>query len=264
MMNHTFSIPAYKESPYLERCLRSLQKQTIQSEIILTTSTPSKFLNDICLKYNLKYLVNSEPGGIASDWNFAFRQAKTKYLTLAHQDDIYLPAYTESTLKKVKKYLRLEPSIIFTDYYECDQKDNLRITNLLRIKKFLLLPAVFSEKLKSPFWKKSILAFGSSISCPGVTYNLDLLRKYNFKFDEDFTVDLDWKAWHDLAETEGAFLFINKRLFAHRIHEEAETTNALSDNRRYIEDEIMFEKFWPKAMAKFLLKIYTLSYKYNR
>ena len=46
-MNHTFAICAYKESAYLEKCIKSLKNQTIKSNIILVTSTPNDFLEEI-------------------------------------------------------------------------------------------------------------------------------------------------------------------------------------------------------------------------
>ena len=35
--NHTFAICAYKESQYLEECIKSLQNQTVKSNIIMAT-----------------------------------------------------------------------------------------------------------------------------------------------------------------------------------------------------------------------------------
>ena len=46
MRFHTFAICAYKDSPYLEACIRSLKSQTVPSEIICTTSTPSRYLTE--------------------------------------------------------------------------------------------------------------------------------------------------------------------------------------------------------------------------
>ena len=43
-MEHTFAICAYKESVYLETCIRSLKEQTIESNIIMVTSTPNEYL----------------------------------------------------------------------------------------------------------------------------------------------------------------------------------------------------------------------------
>ena len=57
-MNHTFAICAYKESAYLEKCIKSLKNQTIKSNIILVTSTPNDFLEEISKKYNLPYYIN--------------------------------------------------------------------------------------------------------------------------------------------------------------------------------------------------------------
>jgi glycosyltransferase involved in cell wall biosynthesis len=50
MQEHCFVIPAYKNSPYLENCIQSLLKQTVKSEIILTTSTPSTFIEELAKK----------------------------------------------------------------------------------------------------------------------------------------------------------------------------------------------------------------------
>ena len=54
--NHTFAICAYKESPYLEECIQSLMNQTVKSDILIATATPSKYIDDIAAKYNLRYM----------------------------------------------------------------------------------------------------------------------------------------------------------------------------------------------------------------
>ena len=97
---HTFAVCAYKESPYLEDCLQSLMAQTVDSHIIMATSTPNDFISSIAEQYNLPLFVNHGEGGITQDWNFAYTHADSKYVTIAHQDDIYEPAkakYAEST-----------------------------------------------------------------------------------------------------------------------------------------------------------------------
>ena len=43
--NHTFAICAYKESPYLEECIQSLMNQTVKSDILIATATPSKYMS---------------------------------------------------------------------------------------------------------------------------------------------------------------------------------------------------------------------------
>jgi len=52
---HSFAVLAYKDSPYLEECILSLKNQTVQSDIYITTATPSEFLENISRKYNNFY-----------------------------------------------------------------------------------------------------------------------------------------------------------------------------------------------------------------
>ncbi len=95
---HTFVVMAYGDSP----CLDSLLQQTVPSAICIATSTPSDYLRDQARRIGAS-LYETEPGrGIAHDWNFALRQAKTKYVTLAHQDDWYAPDYTRKCLAAIK------------------------------------------------------------------------------------------------------------------------------------------------------------------
>ena len=56
MNDHTFAICAYKESPYLEECIKSLKNQTIKSNILIATSTPNDYIKGIADKYAIPYL----------------------------------------------------------------------------------------------------------------------------------------------------------------------------------------------------------------
>ena len=59
------------------------------------------------------------------------------------------------------------------------------------------------------------------------------------------------------------FLYIPKELMKHRIHEESETTNLIENNIRIEEDLFMLQKFWPKPIAKFIMKFYKNAVKTN-
>ncbi len=83
---HTFVVPAYGKSIHLEACLRALKKQTIKSKIIITTSTPSSFIENIAKKYNLKVIINQNSTGIASDWTFACSCCDSNYFTITLTD----------------------------------------------------------------------------------------------------------------------------------------------------------------------------------
>lgn len=251
--NHTFVVCAYKESQYLEECVRSLLNQTIKSNIIVTSSTPNKFILDICHKYNLPFY-EITGGGIGKDWNSSLRLVKTKYATIAHQDDIYLPNYLEEIMKNGRSFL-----IAFTGYNEINNEGIIVKNKNLLIKKILLFPIKLFPT--SVFFRRRSLSFGCAICCPSVTYNLSLLG--DFKFDTNLKVDLDWDAWERISKKKGRFLYKSSSLMCHRIHSESETTKRIEDNQRTIEDKMMFSKFWPNFIVDFLMKPYSKSQSSN-
>lgn len=261
--NHTFAIPAYKESPHLQDCIDSLKKQAVLSEIILCTSTPSAFLEDIARKNNLQLFINPDAKGIANDWNFALEKSATNYVTLTHQDDIYFPDYTSEILKTAES--KKGSLIIFSNYNEIvhnNHKVFVRKNSLNFFVKKIILRLFFGNKNYIVKNKKRFLAFGSPIGCPTVTFHKKNIG--DFKFDANFSIDMDWKAWCDLAQKEGSFVWAQKTLVSHRIYPESETSNGLTENRRQREDLEMFKLLWPNYIASLFGKIYTLSYKNNK
>ena len=114
--NHTFVICAYQKSDYLEACVESLLKQTVKSNIIIATSTPNDLIENISNKYDLKVYVNTGKTGIGGDWNFAVSVAKTDFVTIAHQDDIYSENYVEEIKKALEKHPN--PIMLFTNHKE--------------------------------------------------------------------------------------------------------------------------------------------------
>lgn len=259
--DHTFIILAYKESPYIAECMQSLLGQTISSEILLATSTPSEFLENISAKYNIPLIINSEQRGIAADWTFAYNRSGTKYVTLAHQDDKYCPQYTEIVLASAAMTSR--NLIIFTDYCEMIN-GKLRPFNPLPIVKRLILLFFFSCKssISSSRWLRLMLSFGNPVCCPSIMYNRHNIGP--FEFNRSFTMNLDWEAGLRLAQKKGDFIYVKKKLFIRRIHEASESANALNNNAREYEDRILFNMLWPKSVSKLLLKTYSRCYKYNR
>jgi glycosyltransferase involved in cell wall biosynthesis len=260
---HTFAILAYKESSYLQECIDSLKKQEIASEIIICTSTPSIFLEAIAKKNYLPLFVNPEKNGIAADWNFALQKATTPYVTLTHQDDIYLPAYSQQILQAARA--RKDALIIFSDYEEiitANGQTTIRKNSLNFFVKRFLAGIFFRNKNYITRSKERLLSFGNPISCPTVTFHKDRLG--DFQFDANFGINLDWKAWYDLAQKDGSFVWVKNILLSHRIYADSETSLGLVDNRRQKEDFLMFCKFWPPAIASLINKIYSLSYKNNQ
>ena len=113
---HTFVICAYKESAYLEECVKSLKEQKKESNIIMVTSTPNDYIKNICEKYDVELKINHGQGGIVQDWNFGYNQARTPYVTIAHQDDLYFSDYSIRAVRKLEE--SKHPLIYFSDYCE--------------------------------------------------------------------------------------------------------------------------------------------------
>ncbi len=258
-ISHTFVICAYKESPYLEECIKSLTKQTIKSEIIMATATPCQHISDLADKYKLTLYINENEPGIATDWNFAYSKAKTDYVTIAHQDDIYLKNYTEEILKHMESAKK--PLIAFSCYGELRGTEKVFKSKLLNIKKLLLLPLSFKFMWKSKLARRISLSLGSCICCPSVTFARENLPEV--LFTTEFKSNLDWQAWYRLSKLDGEFVYCKKALMLHRIHQESETSRIINDNNRGSEDYEMFKCFWPAPMAKLITKAYSSGEKSN-
>ena len=257
MKSHTFVICAYGESEYLEDCIRSVMAQTEKTHVLITTHTDNAFIRGLAEKYGLPVIVNTGEGGITQDWNFALAQVKTKLATLAHQDDFYEPDYAALMIAAMAKAVR--PIIAFSDYRELRGGAVAKPSAMLKIKKLMLVPVRLFPRSK--FMRRRALSFGNAICCPSVTYNLTMMEQPVFK--NHFTSNEDWEAWEALSKKKGSFVYVNKPLMEHRIHAGSTTSDMLAENKRGAEDLEMFEKFWPRGIAKLLCKAYGSSEKYN-
>jgi|688.fasta_scaffold187166_2 hypothetical protein len=263
MDKHCFVIPAFKESPYLEECVQHLLKQTIKSRIIITTSTPNSFIENIAKKYKLDYFINlNQMRGMASDWNFALSKVHSELATIAHQDDIYEASYAEKVIAKFDSLKQDNVLMAFTQYKELVNGVERKTSLNAVVKNILMFPFLFNEKIKSNFLKKALLAFGDPIGCPTVTLNMKLLT--DFSFSENYNCILDWVAWYHLAGREGSFVYIKKPLMQHRIHFDSETTHQINIGKRKEEEEAFFTLIWGKYISKFFISIYTLGHKQNK
>lgn len=254
---HTVVICAYGESSFLEECIQSILNQTVESTVACYTSTPNQLIEGLCEKYHLP-MYTKKGGGIGKDWNNALSFVETPYVTIAHQDDIYLPTFVEKTMAAFEKYP--DSTIVYSDYAEYrDGQEDARSTNL-KIKRLML--NTLNLFPTSAFWRNRVLAFGNAISCPAVSYNLSKLKEFQFK--EHFRTNLDWYAWYDISSHySGRFTFIKEVLMYHRIHGESETSATITENVRSKEDLDIYKLFWPDFIANALMRFYEKSQQSN-
>lgn len=251
---HTFVVLAYKESSYLEECIKSVLNQKYPSKVVIATSTPNEYIQNMADKYSLEVKVNPNPGkGIGYDFDFAVSCGETNLTTVAHQDDIYDYNYSDSVVKAYQK----NPTslIVFSDYYEIRDEGNVYSNTNLKIKRILLLPMRNKSFSSRKFGKRLSLRFGNAICCPAVTFVKDKINTDDI-FKCNFVCDVDWFAWEKLSLEDGKFTFVNKPLMGHRVHEESTTTEIINERIRTKEDLLMFQKFWPKFISKLINKFY--------
>ena len=254
--NHTFAVCAYKKSKYLEQCVKSLVEQTVPTNVIICTSTPSDFIKDIATKYDIPYYVRDGKSDIQDDWIFACEKAETDWITVAHQDDKYNRRYVENMLAKIKTD---EDALMYMSGYAPIKNGQVSTDINCKIRRFLRTPMKWNCCSASIFWKKRILCLGNSICCPSVTYNAKRIGLPIFTSEYKF--NLDWDTYLKLAKMKGRFLYTDKPLTYYRVHEEATTAEFIQDNGRYREDTIMFNKFWPQFISKIIMIFYTYAYK---
>ena len=258
MDEHSFVIPAYGESPHLRDCLASLRAQTRPSPLLISTSTPHDGVAVLADEYNARLVVHSPNAGIGHDWNVALEHAKSRWVTLAHQDDVYLPDFAEKTMSIVAG--NPQATLVCTGYGELLDRQVRTHTTMLWTKRLLLeLGFLGREAVTHASAKRRLLRFGCSIPCPSVT----LRAEPALRFREDLKVNLDWDAWLRLAAQPGEFACMRQILMLHRIHAASETSDAIRAGVRAREDLMMFQSLWPMPVARVLARLYAFSYGSN-
>lgn len=258
-INHTYVICAYEKSEYLEKCIKSLKRQTIKSKIIVATHTPNDYIRELCKNYNLELFVNEGEGGITQDWNYAISVCGTKYVTIAHQDDVYSPNYTSMVISSLNK--KKKPLIAFSDYFEIRNGKKLSTSTMIRIKKILLFPLRFGFVRNNILLRRRCLSLGDPIICPSITYAVENLNIPIF--NNNYICVEDWEMLEKVFSMKGDIVYVPHKLCGHRIHSGSTTSKALANGIRKKENLEIFMKFWPLPIAIFINRLYNISEKYN-
>lgn len=258
---HTFAVCAYGDSPYLEACLSSVKSQTVPSEILISTSTPSDFIFRMGEKYGVPVRVRTEGArGIGADWNAAFQAASGEFVTLAHQDDIYSRHYTERLLAAAGRYPDL---VLFTGKSVTLKNGRAQRSGEIElVKEFLRLPLRFRNLTHITEVKRLALRFGNPIICPSCAYRKDACPEKPFREDLQFV--LDWQFLYEFAAAGGRWISDERPLILYRVHGGAATKACIEDHVREREEAEMFRKVLPAFAAKHILSLYRRSYEAYR
>jgi GT2 family glycosyltransferase len=254
---HGFVVLAYRDSPYLNDCIQSLVQQDMTSDIIIATSTPSAHIEQIARYWGVDVEINLHRSGIGEDWNFALEHARWPLVTLAHQDDVYKPAFTRKTLEAFER--QPQAGIVFTSHDEVHDDGKPRVRLVWQTKMLLENLFLGRRERASGLRRRLLLSFGSPIGCSTVTYNLQ--ANPGFRFDTKLSMCLDWDAWWRLHLADFPFAHVPDRLVSRRYNVLSETWSGLRDGRRELEDRLMFSRIWPQPFAQFWTKLYKAGYR---
>lgn len=257
-MEHVFVVLAYKESPHLEDCIKSVLNQSNLCSVIIATSTPNSHISSLAKKHNLEIIVSNRVNkGIGYDFDFALFCTDYDLVTIAHQDDIYDYDYSSEICRAYRKYP--DAVILFPNYYEIREEKKLYYIPNLIIKRIMLIPYLLRSITNLRFIKRLPISFGQAIGCPSITYVKKKAKNPLFSQNPNLMNDVDWNALEILSRVEGRFVYITKFLMGHRIHKESQTSAMIVNNQRHQEDIIILKKFWPSFLANLIAKIYKLS-----
>ncbi|MDO4939092.1 MAG: glycosyltransferase [Lachnospiraceae bacterium] len=255
-MKHTFAISAYGDSPYLESCIKSLTGQTVRSDIIMCTSTPSDYLMMMAEKYDIPLYVRTGEPGIGYDWNYAYSKSDSDLITIAHQDDIYHHDYVKTLLETKQKYPDM--SVFMTASVTIKNGKLVEYGGIEIVKKLLRTPLRIPRLNHMPVIKKAAVRLGNPIICPSCTYDKNLCGEG--LFDTQYQFVLDWDALYRLASEKGRWVCIERPLIMYRVHADAATSTAINNNVREREESEMFDRMHKGAFSEFLKKTYRKSY----
>jgi hypothetical protein len=255
---HQFVVLAYGDSPFLPECLASVCEGQGGSSVLLATSTPSAYITEHARARAIEVRVGQSGRGIAADWNFGLESSSGEIVTFAHQDDVYYPGFAELTCTMFETCPTA--SLCFTDYEELGEEgDPLPVGRLLHVKRLLCRLSFGRGTVLGRTPRRALLlALGNAISGSAASFNMRVLEE--FRFSEDFSMNLDWEAWWRLHLQENAFCYAPKVVMGHRIHSGSTTSSSLRNGRRSLEDQRMFEAIWPKPVARTIRALYMLGY----
>lgn len=258
---HTFAICAYQDSPYLEACIRSVTGQSRPTNVILCTSTPSAYIRSLADQYQIPLFIRQGESDIQADWNFAYEMADSRYVTIAHQDDLYGRNYVRTMEQYLKKYP--DTTLFTTDYVTVRDHSLVFGERLTLVKRLLRLPLRVPRLNHISWVKKAALRFGNSICCPACTYRKADWGKAGSGrpfFASGCRFALDWDHLITMAEEPGRFICVEKPLVYHRLHKDAATNACMKNAVRFQEEQQMFSRLWPEPVVRLLMRYYQKAY----
>ena len=173
-------LPVYNGEKTINNTIESILNQTHNNfQLIIVDDGSTDKTSDICKKYigkNVEYYSNSNHG-VSYSRNFALEKSKGKYLTFVDSDDEYENQYLEKMLTLMKQN---NSDLVCCGYKTFDkiEKEFSSLKNIFSSKEDFV-ETLQNELLFNQIWNKM--------------YKLDIIKKYDIKFDDELSIAEDWK-----------------------------------------------------------------------
>lgn len=179
-------VPVYKVEKYLERCIQSLVRQTLnQMEIILVDDGSPDRCPEMCDEFAKKYkqikVIHKKNGGLSSARNAGLLAATGKYVGFVDSDDdvelnMYEKMFCTAEEQKV--------DFVMSDYVRI-KSDGTKFVKTLNIRE----GRYNKEDIKKDIYPQLIMAenvdYGPLLSVWHCLYRIDKLKELHLLFDEE-------------------------------------------------------------------------------
>lgn len=226
-MNELISVivPIYNTEKYLEKCLKSIIRQTYNNlEILLIDDGSTDKSISICERYKKKdsriKLIIQKHKGVSNTRNLGIDVSKGEYIAFVDSDDWLEKNYIEELYSNLKTH---NADIVKTGYY-CkinDKKIGIENKKIDLKMKNILITNIINGNIYSYVWSLLI--------------KKDILNKNNIRFKRDISYMEDKIFFLELIESNASLYFLSKQLYHHIINNEG-TSKKIDNITKNIND----------------------------
>ena len=219
-------IPTYNHSQYLERCLKSIENQTIKNfEIIIIDNHSTDNTQSVVKKFvhlPIKYLLIHNKGIYAKSRNLGIKNSSGSLIAFLDSDDWWKANKLFECIKIIKKGYDMV-------YHNLEVYQNNNLTN----------QTLKGRILKQPKFKDLIIK-GNQICNSSVVIKKTILEKIKLiNEDEKMKAAEDYNTWIKVNLNNSRVFFLNQNLGFYQYHDEGGsrknmaycTLNAISEFR---------------------------------
>lgn len=226
-MTFSIVIPSFNGEKFLESTILSALNQTrCPDEIIVYDDNSSDKTAEICEKFKSKiiYILNADgPSGFVNSWNNCIALAKSKYISILHQDDLLYPTFLEESERLFKENPNVLHIFSGCDYINENNEIIISFDNEFCSEDSLSYKIYNGNEYISAYQKK----YGALVHvhrCPGVVTNRSVFFDKNIFYNEAAGHIADDDFFYRVSFATSV-IGILKPLASYRIHANSETSS---------------------------------------